>query len=368
MKIGIDISQIVYEGTGVARYTKMLIEAILKYDKKNEYIFFFSSLRGRLPQNIQAKIYRLPPTLLEFLWNRAHILPIENFIGKIDVFISSDWTQPPSKAKKITIVHDLVYLKYPETLPKSIIDVQKRRLNWVKKEVDLIITDSESTKKDLIELLNIPAEKIKVIYPAMILPISPIPPISLQRPFILTVAKLEPRKNIPRLINAFQKANLKDVDLVIVGPKGWPASTGTPGVADLSSEALAKGEWTPRGWTKQDNVKFLGFVPDSDLYSLYSKALFFIYPSLYEGFGYPVVEAMSLGCPVATSNTSSLLEIGKGAAYLFNPESEEDIKNAILKLYEDKDLRAKLSIAGKKRAADFSPAKFATDFLKILAF
>lgn len=363
MKIGIDISQIVYKGTGVARYTQNLVKTLLKHNSKNQYVFFFSSLRQRLNPEIKKAIlqkqslqdYAFPPTFLEFLFNRLHTIPIERFIGPIDTFISSDWTQAPTHAKKITIVHDLVYLKYPETLPKLIIDVQTRRMEWVKKEVDLIIADSESTKKDLVKLLKISENKIKVLYPAVETQISPISQISPKRPYILSVGKLEPRKNISRLINAFQKANLKDIDLIIVGPKGWPAPH-TPGVAG----------WTPRGWTKPDNIKFLGFIPDSDLYAFYSKALFFIYPSLYEGFGYPVVEAMSFGCPVATSNTSSLKEIGYDAALLFNPESEDEIKNAILKLYDDQSLRKKLSASGQKRSNDFSPKNFAENFLKAI--
>lgn len=351
MKIGIDISQIVYPGTGVGRYTKNLINSILKYDSVNNYVFFFSSLRQRIDIKIknaikkkhQLKEYPMPPTFLELLFNRFHKIPIEKFIGPVDIFISSDWTQPVATAKKITIVHDLVYLKYPETLTKSIVAVQTRRMRWVKKEIDLIFADSESTKQDLIDLLKIPENKIKVIYPAVQIPsIYPITPISQKRPFILSVGKLEPRKNIPRLISAFQKANLKDVDLLIIGHKGW----------NNQQSVISNQQSVP-------NIKFLGFVNDQMLYTLYSKALFFIYPSLYEGFGYPIVEAMSLGCPVTTSNTSSLAEIGKNTALLFNPESEDEIKSAILKLYEDKELRNKLSVAGKKRAKDFSLEKFA---------
>lgn len=362
MKIGIDISQIVYKGTGVARYIENLIDAILKCDDKNQYIFFFSSLRRSLPKNIEnqikekhvVKIYRLPPSLLEILWNRLHIYPIEKFIGPVDIFISSDWTQPPAGANKMTIVHDLVFLKYPETLPKSIIDVQTRRMERVKKEIDLIIADSQSTKDDLIELLQIPENKIEVVYPAV--QVDKPDNLTIEqfdngRQFILSVGKLEPRKNISRLISAFTKSNLKDVNLVIVGPKGWDNQQ----LAIKQSNNLTM------------NIKFLGYIPDQDLYALYSKALFFIYPSLYEGFGYPIIEAMSLGCPVATSNTSSLKEIGKDSALLFNPESEEEIKNAIVKLYEDKDLRNKLISAGKKRARDFSLEKFAASFNQYLS-
>jgi len=182
MKIGIDISQIVYQGTGVGKYTKQLIKGLLEVDKENEYIFFFSSLRRqldslfinelttRLPdgQGLRVKIkrFKIPPTLLDFLWNRLHILPIEWFIGKVDVFLSSDWTQPPTvRAKKVTTIHDLSIFKFPKEHHSKIVAVQKRRLEWVKKECDLIICDSLATKKDAMEILGIEEERLRVVYP-----------------------------------------------------------------------------------------------------------------------------------------------------------------------------------------------------------
>lgn len=178
MRIGIDISQIVYEGTGVANYTKSLMENLLRVDKKkSNYILFASSLRRRKwlngymakllkkYKNVSGKTYPLPPALLDFLWNRLHIFPIEWFIGPVDVFLSSDWTQPPTiKAKKVTTVHDLTPLKFPKEMHPKIVAVHKRRMKWVKKECDLIMADSKATKKDLVEIIGIPEKKIRVIY------------------------------------------------------------------------------------------------------------------------------------------------------------------------------------------------------------
>jgi glycosyltransferase involved in cell wall biosynthesis len=172
MRIGIDISQTAHEGTGVANYTKNLVENLLKIDKKNEYVLLFSSLRRKLPllatnyPSITIKKFRIPPTLLDFLWNWLHFLPIEWLIGPVDIFFSSDWTQPPTiKAKKVTTVHDLSPWKYPETFHPKIKAVHRRRMKWVKKECDLIICDSAATKKDLQEILKIPEKKLRVIYP-----------------------------------------------------------------------------------------------------------------------------------------------------------------------------------------------------------
>lgn len=170
MRIGIDISQIAHEGTGVAEYTANLVNALLKDDKKNEYVLFYSSLRKplRITSEAEIKKYRIPPTLLDFLWNRLHILPIERFIGDVDVFISSDWVQPPTrKAKKVTVIHDLSPLKFPNEHHRKIVTVQKRRLKWVAKECDMIICDSEATKEDVMKLLRIEKDKLIVIYPGM---------------------------------------------------------------------------------------------------------------------------------------------------------------------------------------------------------
>lgn len=172
MKIGIDISQTAYPGTGVANYTRNLVTALLRMDKKNEYILFFSSLRKKCPMvisdfpNASLKTFKFPPTLLDFLWNRLHICPIEWFVGKVDVFLSSDWLQPPTaRARKVTTIHDLIVYKHPEGLAKKIIAVQKRKLAWVKKEADAVICDSLSTKKDATEILGISEKKLRLVYP-----------------------------------------------------------------------------------------------------------------------------------------------------------------------------------------------------------
>jgi len=177
MKIGIDVSQLAYKDTGVANYLENLVKNFLTIDKKNEYVLFFSSLRKsieypvssiQLGKNVQIKKFRLPPSVLDLLWNRLHIFPIEWFIGNIDVFITSDWTEPPTRrAKKATILYRSDVYKYPKETDKKIVETQKRKLHWVKKESDLIFCISEATKKDAQEILGIDKEKLKVIYPGI---------------------------------------------------------------------------------------------------------------------------------------------------------------------------------------------------------
>lgn len=189
MKIGIDISQVAYKGTGVSEWVGRLVEYLLKIDGKNEYILFFSSLRREFSisrfaprranfqfpnkfqitnPKIQIKTFKFPPSLLDFLWNKLHIVPVEWLIGDVDVFITSDWTEPPTiRAKKATILYDLVVYKTPHETDKKIVDTQKRKLKWVKKESDIIFCISKATKKDAINILKIPASKLKVVYPGI---------------------------------------------------------------------------------------------------------------------------------------------------------------------------------------------------------
>lgn len=166
-----------YAGTGVANFLSNLISNLSKVDKKNQYILFYSSLRKNFQfqisnfksnSNISIKKFKFPPMLLDLLWNRLHILPIEWLIGDVDVFITSDWTEPPTmKAKKATILYDLIVYKYPLETDRKIVEVQKRKLKWVKKESRMVFCISESTKKDAMDILGIEGKKLKVIYPGV---------------------------------------------------------------------------------------------------------------------------------------------------------------------------------------------------------
>lgn len=176
MKIGIDISQLAYKNTGVATYLLNLVSELLRIDTKNDYILFFSSLRGsiekeellfkRINNNVKIVKYKFPPSFLDVIWNKLHILPIERLIGDVDFFITSDWTEPPvTRAKKATIIYDMIVYKHPNETAKKIIDTQKRKHKWVCRECSVIFCISEATKNDAQKILNLPVSKIKIIYP-----------------------------------------------------------------------------------------------------------------------------------------------------------------------------------------------------------
>lgn len=177
MRIGIDVSQIAYEKTGVSEYLKSFIRELIRADKKNEYILFFSSLRRNFPfdfvqgkqfsNRVQIKTFRFPPSFLNLLWNRLHVVPIEWLIGKTDIFITSDWTEPPSGGKKATILYDLIVYKHPSETDSRIVETQKKKLKWVKKESSIIFCISESSKKDAMEILGIDKRRLRVAYPGI---------------------------------------------------------------------------------------------------------------------------------------------------------------------------------------------------------
>jgi len=364
MTIAIDISQIVY-GTGVSVYVKNLVTSLLRKDKKNQYLLFAGVLRERkkilefikearkIRPELKARIYPFPPRFLDWLWNKKHFLPLEFLVGRVDIFLASDWTQPPAKkAKVVSVVHDLIPWLYPETQSKLIVATHKRRMAWVKKEAVAVITDSLSTKKDFLRLIGYPAEKVYVAYPGVdhkrFSPCSKKEVEKIKKKYhlsryILAVGTQEPRKNFARVIRVFKRLGNKNLQLAIVGKYGWGK--------DIN--------------ISQPNIKRLGYVPDDDLPSLYSGALCFVYPSLYEGFGLPVLEAMACGCPVITSSVSSLPEVAGKAAVLVDPTDETSLLRSLRKIIYQPALAKTLSLAGKRRASQFSWEKTAQEFLSV---
>lgn len=367
MKIAIDISQIVY-GTGVSNYTQKLVESLLKIDHKNQYILFGSSLRQSKKlrnfkdklsdyKNVEFKLLHLPPTFLDFLWNRLHILPIEKFIGHVDIFHSSDWTQPPIKSedtKKITTIHDMVVYLFPSSVHPKIIATQKRRLNRVKGEADAIIADSQATKEDIIKFLEISEERITVVYLGVSSNFKPqdddkveevLTKYKIKKPYLLSVATQEPRKNIQKLLDVFEKVRKEkpNLSLILTGKYGW-------------GQSFHYGE----------NIIWTDYIPQEDLISLYCGCRVFIYPSLYEGFGLPILEAMACGAPVITSNNSSMAEIAKDAAILVDPRSEGQLTRAIeLVMNLNLENYQKMVKASLERARLYSWTKTARETLKV---
>lgn len=356
MKIAIDISQVVY-GSGVSVYIRNLVKNLFSIDKKNEYILFGGSLRRYKELKTYAsnfisatkhreRIFPIPPILADMIWNKFHFLTIEHFIGNVDVFHSSDWTQPPSKAFKITTIHDLVPIKFPKISDPKIVSVHKLRLKWVAKEVDRIIVPSQTTAYD-VESIGISRDKIRVIPEAPDSIFKPHKKLEIERlkrkyriygKYFLTVG-VSPRKNIQRIVRAFERIK-PDVDvkqLVIIGGNGEEFN-------------LKRG------------VIFLGQIPNEEMPIFYSGAEALVYPSLYEGFGLPILEAFVCKVPVVTSNIGSMKEVAGKAGVLVDPYSVDSIVEGIKKALKRKQILIQRGITQAKK---YSWQKTAEATLKV---
>jgi len=353
MKIGIDISQIVY-GTGVSVYTRELVKALLKEDQNNHYILFGGSLRMRdeiwsfvnsLNGDYAAKVKLFPPAFADFFWNRLHTFKVEKMIGDVDVFHSSDWSEPPSNASKVTTIHDLTPVLFESETDTSVAKVHRRKLHWVKNESKAIIAPSISTKADLVDL-GFNKEKIAVIYEGPRTGISKKPLSEVKSTlsnhrisgkYLLAVGTKK-RKNLKRIMEGYekQKVDLGLSNLIIVGEPGF--ETGVKG------------------------VRYMGKVSDNELSCLYSGAESLVYASLYEGFGLPILDAFACECPVVTSNVSSMPEVAGDAAVLVDPKDVDSISEGILKASKT---RQGLIEKGSKRLRLFSWKKAAKETIKL---
>lgn len=314
MKIGFDISILVYQGSGVATYTYNLVKNFLEIDRKNEYRLFYSSFRRPSGfyylselKKLGAKVYdyHFPPRFLKFCWNKHEVFPVEWFIGKVDIFHSSDFLRPPllKTTKGITTIHDLTWKIYPEFHTKDIIEAHERKVKKTLKFNDTIIVDSEKTKSDLLKyypqmknhMHTIPLgvgnrffkknkkEEIRQVLSKY----------QINDPYILYVGAIEPRKNLVNLVKAYRNIlnTYPELNLVLAGRAGW------------KNEEVFK---TIKKLKIKNKVRITGFIDDKDLPLLYQGTRLFVYPSLYEGFGLPPLESIVSGAPTLAYNSPSI--------------------------------------------------------------
>jgi len=377
MRIGIDVSQLNYEGTGVANFTYNLVKNLLETDKKNEYRLFYASLhKFNLSvifefEKLGAKIYRypIPHKLLHFLWGKNNLLPIDLLIGRVDVFLFSDYLRPATfyKTKGITVIHDLIWKLFPEKHSEEIIYFQELKIKKTIKNGDTIITDSECTRNNLLKFYpQINKNIVNVIYPGISESFKPINGNQkiqkvlnkysnsqfsiLNSKFLLYVGAIEPRKNLTLAIEVFSdliKDNkFSDFNFVIAGKAGWEKESILQSIKRLKLE---------------NKVKFIGFVADEDLAYLYNSANLTVYLSSYEGFGLPPLESLACGTPVIAGNNSSLIET-------IDPKFLVDVsdKNKILEKIKYL-LSNEIKINAKEVQDRFNWEKTAKKFLKIIS-
>jgi glycosyltransferase involved in cell wall biosynthesis len=372
--IAIDYTPAYEQGGGIGRYVRELVAALSRIDTQTEYRLFVSgAARAALPQppapNFQWRPTRISPQWFARLWHRARIpLPVEAFAGRVDLYHATDFVLPPTLpgTRTLLTVHDLSFVRVPEAASPSLkayLDVVVPRSV---RRADHILADSTATKNDLMELYGTPHDKITVLLSGVDSRFHPVndPAVRAQvreryklpeTPYVFSVGTVQPRKNYGRLIQALARLrdNGLDVDLVIAGGRGW--------LEDPIYETI-------RAEGMDGHAHFIGFANEADLPVLYSGAACVAMPSLYEGFGLPVLEAMACGTPVVTSNVSSLPEVAGDAALTITPTDLDALTEALRQLIADSALRETLIQRGYERAKQFTWEASARHLRQIYAF
>lgn len=362
-RIGIDYSPATEQGGGIGRYVRDLVTALARHDQHNDYRLFVAGVKAgqRHPLGKPPGVnFRWCPTPLSTewlarLWQRARLpIPVNIWTGALDLYHATDFVLPPvaTRTRTLLTVHDLSFIRAPETASPNLRAYLKQVVPRSVRRADHILADSAATKADLIALYGTAADKISVLLSGVsdhFTPVRDTAQIAAVRaryhigdgPYILDVGTVQPRKNFERLIRimATLPPTLDTVQLVIVGGRGWLQGPIYQAVTDLKLEK---------------RVIFTGFAVDADLPALYSGAQLLAYPSLYEGFGLPILEAMRCEVPVLSANTSSLPEVAGDAALLVDPTDSEAIRAGLIALLTDADLRARLIDAGRRQAQPFT--------------
>ena len=374
MRIAIDYTAATRQAAGIGNYVRSLVDAMLAQDDTNQYTLLTS---GRPPrerpfptaENVRGRSLIIPDRYLNVLWYRWR-LPISAtfFTGQVDIYHGPDFVLPPlnGKLRKVVTVHDLAFLEHPEYAVPELAAYLKKVVPEAVEAADVVASVSQTTRQTLIEHFQTPPGKITLVPNGIrayfrrvtdpVLLEATRHKFGLKSPLVLGVGTQEPRKNHLGLIKAFHKAvstgnkSTRPAMLALAGGSGWLYEETEQIVAELKLEK---------------KVRFLGHVSDLELMMLYSLADVFVFPSFYEGFGVPPLEAMACGTPVITSNTSSLPEVVGDAAIMVNPHKINEIASAINRVLENKQLQEDLRQKGYARAAHFTWVRSAQKMLSI---
>jgi len=369
LRITIDVTPITSTPSGVGLHIFKLVESLLKIEDSESLeigLAYQPALKNWLKGNLEfpeslkhySPLYKIPlpvriSNLLLDYYPKFFPRYIEPILEETNIFHGTNYTVfPYQNTQKIISIYDLSSSRYPEYVD-SVARQYSKRLTQCLKWTDAIITISESSKQDIVEYLKFPPEKIFVTPLASRYTPQALRNLNLEnksvdinfdfsKPYLLFVSTIEPRKNITAIIKAFNwlKQNQKiEHQLVLIGKKGWKYA---PIFAEIENS-----HW-------KEEIHHLNYLSDDLVALFYAKADVFVYPSHYEGFGLPVLEAMTLGAPVVASNTSSIPEVAGDAAILIDPNDFMQLAEAVLKVISDRQLRQNLIVKGKARANLFS--------------
>lgn len=366
MRIGFDATAIPANRTGAGNYIFNLVRGLASVDTQNEYAIFAKQTHihefGIDQPNFHfiAVDHRTRP--LRLLWEQI-VLPLRARQLRLDVLHSPHYTMPMLKSSPAVVTFcDMTFQLLPEMHGRIKRVFFNRMMRWSARHADRLIAISESTREDVIRLLQLKPEQIVSTPLAASAHYRPLPTEQVAsicsrydlkpNSYLCYVGVLEPRKNIPTLIEAYAQVITKfpDVPLVIAGKKGWMYDEVFQRVTELGL---------------REHVRFLGYVPDEDLPALYNGARVFVYPSSYEGFGLPVLEALQCGTPVVTTNVSSMPEVAGEAALLVPPRDSHALAEMLCAALADDELAQTLSQAATARATAFSWERCARETLAV---
>lgn len=352
-----------HERSGVGYYTAHIMNGLIARAQQRYALFgnaaHIADVDTPFGLSTEKRFFRIPNKILNALWACPHYPPIENLIPETELTYLPNLNFFASNKPYIVTVHDLSFAHFPEFFsPKQRLWHMAVRPKKLLRRATHIVAVSEHTKNDIIETYHIEATRITVVYPATDETFFPqsLDVIAAMREkyhlpekYILFLGTIEPRKNISGLIDAYEKSHT-NTDLVIAGGKAWQSNKIFDRIA-MSS--------------KQTSIHLLGYVEEYDRPALYSGARSFVYPSFYEGFGMPVLEAMACGTPVIASHTSSLGEVVGNAGLLINPHRSDELATALHVLTSDHSLHQKLSTQSLVQAKKFSWEKSAETLEKL---
>jgi glycosyltransferase involved in cell wall biosynthesis len=354
MNVCIDIQAAIAQRAGVGRYTKSLVEHLGRFAGSDRLrLFYFDFKRKGMPFPAEGAEQRsvrwAPGRLVQGAWRTLAWPPFDWFAGPADLYHFPNFIRPPlRRGKSVVTIHDLAFLRHPETIEEKNYRYLNARIRDTVARADALIAVSEFTARELRELLDVPPEKIHAIpegleghisQPEESAVVQLRKRLQLTRPYLLTVGTLEPRKNLPFLIQVFDRLRDYDGDLVIAGMKGWKYEPTLHGI---------------RASARSHRIRYLDYVPEGQLNALYAGADLFLFPSLYEGFGFPPLEAMACKTPVVSSAAGSLPEILGQAAEVIEGFDAEQWAEAIERLLRDPKRIGSLRALGLARARQFS--------------
>lgn len=359
MHIGFDYTPAALQGAGIGRITRGLVNALVDLLHENDRITLLYPrgdapfARQEWPETVRVRRLPLPDRYQTILWHRLRLpLPVEWLTGPIDLFHAPNFLLPPTRrARRIVTIHDLAFLTAPQYAHPRLQRFLAQATSRAIAAADHILADSTASKQDLLRFFALSPDRVSVVGAGVDPQFQPLPPAALAPvrqsygldwPFVLAVSTLEPRKNFDGLIRAFAAARASarfPHHLVIAGGKGWLYENI---FAEVQRQQAA------------DFVHFLGFIPDADLPALYNLADLFAFPSHYEGFGIPILEAMACAAPVLCTATSSLPEVAGEAARLIPTGDEAALAAALAELLTDAAARAALAARSPAQAAHFT--------------